>query len=969
MGKKSIVLILFFSMLIGLSGCINDPGVLPSNELPVFNGPDTFDLNIYDDAPDWLSLVTVYDQEDGNLTSEISVESDVVLHQIGDYSVTYSVEDEDGNYVTHEIAVFIRDLQAVYPNGVYDYSLLDSQSKEAFVGAAERYLLETMMGGIPMFDFVTYQVYSDRVESLTPYIVELEFSQEFASLNTDDSSVLMYDSSYGNSGEYTFRSYTYENIQTYIAMTSSRSSDLEIMQYVYEPFYRRVPNADENGYTFLPALAESLPVIVDDPTNPNGTTFELTIKDDLKWYFHPDTDPDFLDTNPNTYITAQDFVDSISIGLENYFVHVYDEYDFSLPYNGGSLFGLDGVSENVGVDRELQDIGLYVKEGDDNTIVFEFNYDMSLYSFINRLSYVTLAPLNSQMYDYYESLVEDGIESYNLYGTSNTSVAYSGPYYVKEELEDEVIILEENPDYNGTDLYHYTGLQFLVIDNADAFDYYEAGYLDVSYFNRTYYEDYKDTNLLHSIPSTTGMRLVYNASGTIEANQEYHPDSDYSPEPILSSVSFLKALDYSIDLNTLASDIIDDGSLAKNHLFTDLFILNSENGIPYNKTQTALDNQDLYRDYDTSMAASLFHQAIEEMIEAGYYEGIDQATSDNPYVITINLLVYDESDLWQDIGMYLEEGWESVLIDEDFHVVIDIEVEYVTYPAYLFDHLLVGEFDLGFSGLEVSSSDIAASLNDYSNQDAFNTCVGFDSTSALIEVVYQKEGTYVKELWSYDAIVSFMNPNKITVLEDGELASEPELEITNVTPRSFEISLIEGTSNQYENMQYTIFEYNLDLDRYVIYEAYNKLSFTNNLVEITGLSPHQIIHNENGEFVFSGDYKVVLTYQSAMDSNVTFEKTYIMNTQSILDINFVGINSFTEFEFSVVENDPNYFTIDTIELFESIDGSYSDITQTVSIENGESLLISPINESTTYLLKFTFDDGSIMYYRFRENVY
>lgn len=66
--------------------------------LPEISGTDDWALYVGADTPNWLTGVTAYDEQQGNLTSDLAVDdSDVDLTAPGTYDLVYTVSDIDGN--------------------------------------------------------------------------------------------------------------------------------------------------------------------------------------------------------------------------------------------------------------------------------------------------------------------------------------------------------------------------------------------------------------------------------------------------------------------------------------------------------------------------------------------------------------------------------------------------------------------------------------------------------------------------------------------------------------------------------------------------------------------------------------------------------------------------------------------------------------------------------------------------------
>ena len=132
-------------------------------------------------------------------------------------------------------------------------------------------------------------------------------------------------------------------------------------------------NADKTGYEVVPSMADGNPVAVGGELADNGKpvskVWEISVKDDLEWYFHPDTAQAFLDTNPDTAIDANDFIETFKLAV--------DESWFRAISGGGDFLAstsriknmqeyIDGTKtwdEVVGITDKLFD---FLKDKEDN---------------------------------------------------------------------------------------------------------------------------------------------------------------------------------------------------------------------------------------------------------------------------------------------------------------------------------------------------------------------------------------------------------------------------------------------------------------------------------------------------------------------------------------------------------------------------------------------------------------------------
>ena len=206
--KKLLLLIIVLSLFL-LSACKPPHEVydIQENQHPEIHCVD--DIEIFP-GMEIVNECTPYanDFEDGDITDKLTVTgvSDIDFNVPGEYIVTYSVSDSDGAVTWKYQKVTVKDVEITYPTGFYKYWNVDFETRLRFMAAAEKYLLNNMAGGIPVFSSSTFQLFSDRVVLPTDqYIPLLEYGEDFAELNNDDSNVLMYDGNYGSHDEFSKR--------------------------------------------------------------------------------------------------------------------------------------------------------------------------------------------------------------------------------------------------------------------------------------------------------------------------------------------------------------------------------------------------------------------------------------------------------------------------------------------------------------------------------------------------------------------------------------------------------------------------------------------------------------------------------------------------------------------------------------------------------------------------------------------
>lgn len=78
-------------------------------EKPVIKVTSSIDTITVGDKFDPLSGISAYDKEDGDLTASIKVSGSVNTSKVGEYKLTYTVEDKDGNVSTFTRIIFVKE--------------------------------------------------------------------------------------------------------------------------------------------------------------------------------------------------------------------------------------------------------------------------------------------------------------------------------------------------------------------------------------------------------------------------------------------------------------------------------------------------------------------------------------------------------------------------------------------------------------------------------------------------------------------------------------------------------------------------------------------------------------------------------------------------------------------------------------------------------------------------------------------
>ena len=950
------------ALVLTLAACKPEPE--PENVEPTIAGVEDVNLTL-GDTFDELEGVSANDEEDGDLTSSITVSGSVDLNAVGTYTLTYSVEDSAGAVVTASRTVVVGDLDVVYPNGFYDYKFAPTELRHTFMAAAENYLMHNMWGGVPLFASGSFNLYSSRLQlPVDEYVAVMGFGTAFATMSADDSTVKMDDGEFGNAGEYTYRTTVSTDPGTFNQWIYDTSTDSDLMGVYMDALYAYEFNADKTGYVVVPSMAEGDPVPIGGDIAMNGKpvskVWEVTVRDDLEWFFHPDTAQAFLDTNPDTVIDANDFIETFRLAVDQeWFRAISGGGDFlaSTSRIKGMQAYIDAAPEDK--DAAWAEVGLSVKDGDDLTMVYEFDNDMSSWNVRYWLSSFVQTPINIEYYDY----LGEGLtaEETNPYGTDNDLIAYHGAFYVDYYESGKVVRMLANPNYHSPDDSFFTGYSFSVIpDLTTTFNEFIAGKLEATGLPTPEVENYQNDPRLKKVPGATVYRMMINGLGTVEAQREQFPDGAWIPEPILGNDYFKQALFFAIDRQTLAEDLLKVRTTTM-YYFSNAYLVDAELGVPYRQTEQGMGvGADLSPDtfgYNFDAARDYFKFALDQLIADGAYEA---GTADNWTVITIELNNYQDSESWDLACGYLKTAFEDAFQDEERFIKVEIEIYPKDFPAIYYDYMMIGEFDMSVGGISGSTLDAASFLDTYSsdNRSGFTINWGFDTSVAEIEVRYELDGELHREMWAYDAICSALNGEIFLV--DGEEAVVPAPKDVVGGINEISVTVDQYNNAAYQDLTYTVKTWVLGVG-YTDVEGYVGLPVPSETFVIEGLLPYYYGSNEAGDTIYQGDYQVVIGYTYASDTERTGEsKSPDVYMEEIVVVTADSTVA-TETDVTLGLEVSDVEGARAISAIAVYTGGAEAAGAAVDFSDLTAVAVTGLASDTAYVLMITFDDGNVAY--------
>lgn len=770
--KKFLIALTLVLGLVFLVACDDDTDdpvdPVDENAAPVFAGVENATSPLYIEF-DVLDGVSATDEEDGDLTADITVSGEVNVNAEGSYTVTYSVTDSDGETTEVDRVITVATAEeadlAQYTSGV-DLSKLPSEDKALLFAALETYLMENVYAGVPLYTRASRVMYSARTQLYSSeYNGVMGFGTAFSSFSADDSTVEFEQGVYGNAGEYTWRSSFSTNPVTFNPWIADDASTSDIIDMYTGGLYGFYFDESRTGYEILPVHAASDPVAVGGEEVAGKTyskVWQIPVKDDLEWTFHPDTDTSAY-ADGFEELDAYDYVNTWKLALsEGWFRAISGGGDFISD-------GIVGAAEYAADPTEANWANVGIEVVDGNTIQLTFSSDKTAFDIKYSNTVGSKPALNLEQY---EALGENAL-------LGPTSIAASGIYYLDLYTPDQLLTFTKNENYADADSYFYTGQYWRFIEDSDLlFQEFLDGRLESASVPSASVEEYANDPRVKVAPDATTWRMAMNMFGTTEARDAYiaeHPeiglDPNYEPEPILAYLDFRQALYYGFDRYDAAVNVV--GTYLPAHTYyASTYFLDAEGGISVRGTaagQAVYDNfAGSTNGYVPDLAAALFESAVTQAIADGYYEA---GTEDNYTVIELKL-IYASSGNSSAVAMFEEliSGYEELLVDDTNYVRVDILDEDVEFPGNYYDYILVGATDLGIGGISGSLLDAPDFLQVFrdDNYGGFTMDWGIDTSTANIVVSYNNlDGDAVSETWSFNALVSALNG--LEFVRDGQI--------------------------------------------------------------------------------------------------------------------------------------------------------------------------------------------------------
>ncbi len=374
---------------------------------------------------------------------------------------------------------------------------------------------------------------------------------------------------------YNYNLYT-QDPTTWDILATSQAVDSEALVNTYDGLMEY----DGEG-TLQPALAESYEVSDD------GLTYTFHIREGVSW----------VDSQGRKVadVTADDFV----AGMQ----HMMDA-------QGGLEYLVEGIIANASeyISGEITDFAeVGVKAVDDYTL--EYTLEAPCTYFTTMLGYNVFAPMNRS---FYESMggkfgVEyDADAADYTYAKDSDSIAYCGPYVVKNFTSKNTIVFQANESYWNADNINIHTLTWLYNDGSDATKTYKdtiSGTLDGTGLNSAaleacktdgYYDDYAYVSLTDATSYSGFFNInrnqFANANDTTKVVSSQTEEDAARTKQAMQNVHFRRALAMGLDRGTYMAQTVGDdlkyASMRNSYTPGNFVSLEEETTVDINGTET-----------------------------------------------------------------------------------------------------------------------------------------------------------------------------------------------------------------------------------------------------------------------------------------------------------------------------------------------------------------------------------------------
>lgn len=684
------------------------------------------------------------------------------------------------------------------------------EDREEILGLLEKYAIKNNLTGLVLYDDGGYGRYSSRVQFPTKqtgtnaagtptyeYVTGYGFGiVSDGSLNGSLSGVNTYQNYY--------HTYETEDPKTLNYMNDKGSVVGDYVGYVSGGYFDTKLNAEGDGYEWFPSLAteanqvegfarplpKSGSTLVANPTlRTMSTDYRIYVRTGIEY----NTAGSYAATYAGREVVLDDYItpfkqlfnqsNGLARGAEN-LTGAASIKGMNAYYNATSS-GYDATAwNNVGIKTGTDSTGSYI----------DFTFNTACTPFY--ASYY----LSSSLYSPIPEAFLNEIGGIKMYGSFNANATKTpvdntlsvGPYVVEAWQNDKEFVFKKNDKANaavlgGENRYSVAGVHVAVLaaaktDTLAAWKEYEAGKLDAVGIPKDKLSTEKNGAYTQITKGSSTTKL--NVNSCTQEEWEYYfgengtitqtSKSDYwDVKPAMSNDDFLLGLNLALDRAAYATN---HGVTPSLNYFSDNYLIDPENGISYNSTETHKnvmkefygDNWDSYNGTtNKDLAIAAFKKATTKLLADGAYKEGDK--------ITIEIVWQAEAQIANngaEIKTFLEDAFNNAAVCNN---KLELEIKNVavaTWSDVYYKKMMVGQFDIGFGGISGNTLNpinfMEVLKSDNSSGFTLNWGTDTNSTANLI--------TYKGKQYTFDALFQAADTGCV-VNSNGSLATTYDAEL------------------------------------------------------------------------------------------------------------------------------------------------------------------------------------------------
>ena len=702
---------------------------------------------------------------------------------------------------------------------VTDYPLGDEESLSTNdsvgeaaekIAALERYALDSHLAGIPIAENSKFVKFSDRLTlAANDYIPDYGFGLlGEATINSE-----MQNETSTDHKMYLHSSYS---LDPRVIDRCKDNGDIvaELESYITCSYWDKKLNSTGDGYVWYPVLAKDEVTI-----NGQKQSFDKPIPIYNNEEVAPNEDPNpsglyntyrvYLKTGAEGGIKFRYCGGSWGQNFDGMYVTI-DDYEFTLRYyfTYGTRFtrpnhikGTDEYAASISASNDSEtkqtwddmkasgELG--IKTGNDSTngdyIQITFIEPVDRTTAMSRLSSKKLSPLSEEFIRTVgEGSLYTGAQRYGMFNNNNEAPSahrdhildYTlsvGPYMLEEWLKNQTIVFKKNDQWNEPGRYNIAGVKLVFVDKTSdssaEYNRFNYGNLDYCDIPIRYLSSEVGQPRVYRVKGNSMFKLAVNACSQEKWDELFGTDgkickdSIWNVKPWMSNDNFLNGLFYSINRKEFADK---RGLTPSINFFPDSFMVDKENGISYNSTDAHKEaikpfqtndseGQPTYG-YSKGKAIQYFQKAVKELAKNG---SIRFGTKDNPTVLNIEIWwMYqtDEKEYGEDIEKYFKDAFNDLSVCNGRIVLRVIHKAVTNWQDVYNEHLMKGQFDLGFQPDAHDMESYLDLMTPYSQsfeQGAANYSFGADTSSARGNHLL----IYNESIWSFDTLLNNVRKN------------------------------------------------------------------------------------------------------------------------------------------------------------------------------------------------------------------